>query len=303
METNNIEVLSRSVNTKASEVYIGVRFTYGEKLIDLDIPIEYRRTGTSFADSTDSEIGDYLVEVYKKCDPKNWSEWRTEQVNFWKAKPNAKTTKAFFDVLAKDFKWKSLKSDLPSNPNWARRVQDLKEFGYTIATRFNQIDHKIGSKCTFLLMVPLPRGGISGYETWSPEVRNRIIKVLGGVDAYEGKRVNKESLLPDHKFPEIRWDASVRRSDLSGLSDSEIIEDFQLVTNQRNQQKREVCRTCFQTGSRGAPFGIAFFFKGNDLWDPSIPKIGQEARKGCAGCGWYDLQEWRLSLNQKLNEV
>ena len=76
----------------------------------------------------------------------------------------------------------------------------------------------------------------------------------------------------------------------------EIKAKFQLLTNQRNQQKREVCRNCYQTGKRGILFGIPFFYKGNENWDNNIPRTGKSAEKGCIGCGWYDIERWRNEL-------
>lgn len=73
------------------------------------------------------------------------------------------------------------------------------------------------------------------------------------------------------------------------------------MTNQRNLQKREVCRQCFQTNKRGYPFGIKFWYEGNAEWDQNIPKKGKKAEQGCVGCGWYDFQKWRDALNDKLN--
>jgi hypothetical protein len=120
-------------------------------------------------------------------------------------------------------------------------------------------------------------------------------------DAYEGKLGRKEGLLPDHKFPEARWDNNVKRDDLSVLTESEILDDFQLLTNQRNLHKREVCRGCLQTGQRGFPFGIQYFYKGGSSWDPKIPTRGPDAKQGCIGCGWYDLEAWRQSLNNEIS--
>ena len=86
------------------------------------------------------------------------------------------------------------------------------------------------------------------------------------------------------------------------MTEKEIKKKFQLLSNQRNQQKREVCRKCFQTGKRGYPFGIKFFYKGNEKWSKRISKIGKDAEKGCVGCGWYDLEEWRKKLNSKVSK-
>mgnify|MGYP002638002316 FL=1 len=103
--------------------------------------------------------------------------------------------------------------------------------------------------------------------------------------------------MPDHKFPEIRWDKSTKEDNLN-LTDEEIKNKFQLLTNQRNLQKREVCRKCFQSNLRGKIFGINFFYKGNEKWEFK-EKVSKSAEKGCEGCGWYDISEWRNSLNKK----
>ncbi|MDR2658404.1 MAG: hypothetical protein LBC27_00225 [Spirochaetaceae bacterium] len=106
--------------------------------------------------------------------------------------------------------------------------------------------------------------------------------------------------MPDHKFPEIRWDDETRRGSLEGLSDTEIKNDFQLLTNQRNQQKREICRNCYQTGKRGMIYGIPYFYRGDATWDKDIPQRGKEAEKGCIGCAWYDIEYWRQELIKRL---
>ena len=84
------------------------------------------------------------------------------------------------------------------------------------------------------------------------------------------------------------------------MTDAEIVQKFQLLDSQRNQQKREICRRCFQEGKRGTIYGIKYFYEGNENWDPSIPKVGKAAEKGCIGCPWYDIEFWRKMLNQAL---
>ena len=296
-----IKIGKRRHHQKASEVYQSVEFIYGETILNWDIPIEYRRTGTDFTDKTESEVSEYINDVYEKCAPKNWASWKSKQVSFWKSKPRAETTKKFFDVLMSNFKWHSVESDLPKNPNWARRIQDIKEFGYTLATNTSMYDSRLKQNCTHILLIPLPRGGITGYEIWTKETRNRILNILNNFDEYEAKFTKKEGLLPDHKFPEIRWDQSTKRSDINNLTDQQILKDFQLMTNQRNQQKREVCRSCYQTDKRGVIYGISYYYEGNENWPENVPKNGKEAENGCKGCGWYDIKKWRKSINQIIN--
>jgi hypothetical protein len=230
-------------HSKASEKYIDVIFTYPKiGNFETSVPIEYRRTGTEIKDE---DLDTYLQSVYKDVNPVNWKQWKLEQVKFWSDKPGASITKSFFDVLSLKFSWCCATCDLPSNPNFARRIQDLKEFGFTLATNTRRYCINCSKNTTQLILLPLKRGGITGYETWTPEVRNKIIDVLNSFDAYEARVVKKEGLLPDHKFPEIRWDFETKRDSLNHLSEKEMKNDFQLLTNQRNQQKREVCRSCF----------------------------------------------------------
>jgi hypothetical protein len=285
-------------HTKASEKYIDAVFVYeAAPPYVCSVPLEYRRTGTEIADD---EVDGYLEEVYKKINPDQWEQWKNEQKDFWETKPGAGITKSFFDVLAETFGWRCISCDLPQNPNWARRIQDLKEFGYTIATNTKKYCEKCNKNTTQLLLLPLPRGGITGYETWSKELREKIVKTLETYDVYEAKTAKKEGLLPDHKFPEIRWDDETRRVSLENLSVAEIKNDFQLLTNQRNQQKREICRNCYQTNKRGMIYGIPYFYRGGADWDSNVPPRGKEAEKGCVGCAWYDIERWRQELIKRL---
>lgn len=285
-------------HSKASEKYIDVTFYYEDgESVATSIPLEYRRTGTDI--STD-KASEYLSKVSKELHPSLWEAWKSEQDKFWLTKKRAATTKEFFDVLSDTFSWCCVECNYPQNPNWARRVQDLKEFGYTIATNTGKYCESCGKKNTQQILVPIKRGGITGYETWSPAVRNKIIKVLRCYDAYEARTGKKENLLPDHKFPEIRWDESTKRESLELLSETDMIRDFQLMTNQRNQQKREVCRSCFQTNRRGSIYGISYYYEGCEDWDTQIPKTGKAAEQGCVGCPWYDIEQWRTELTKSL---
>ncbi len=295
----NIKIVdkNRKIHSKASEEYIHVQFIYGDRTWDGWVPVEYRRTGISL--KTNDEVIQHLNAVYEQMRPENFSTWKKKQNAFWSEKPRAATTKAFYDCLIRGG-WQCVECTLPQNPNWARRIQDLKEFGYTLATDTNRYCPKCNANKTHLILLPIERGGLegNGYETWTPALRKRIISVLGGIDVYEGT-VNAHCL-PDHKFSEIRWDDETKGENLDSMTDDEIRKKFQLLTNQRNQQKREVCRNCFQTGKRGYPFGIKFYYFGSEDWDPNIPQKGKKAECGCVGCGWYDLAEWRKQLLYRL---
>lgn len=294
---NNQELKSHS---KASEKYVDVTFHFLNKEWSGWIPVEYRRTGLEL--KTDEEISEHIKLIYSIMEKIPTNEWLEEEEKYWeKEKPRATTTKEFFTKLSEGG-WKCREHELPSNPNFARRIQDLKEFGYTLATNTHLYCESCGKNTTHLNLVPIPRIHIAGngYETWSPKLKKRILKVLKNYDAYEGKKGSH--LLPDHKFSEIRWDESTKEENPDTMTDEEIIAKFQLLTNQRNQHKREACRTCFQTNKRQYPFGINYFSDGTEDWDKEIPKKGKEAEKGCIGCGWYDLESWRRKLIEDISK-
>jgi hypothetical protein len=297
----NYKIIDTRFHAKASERYVDVNFLYpGGVEYETSVPIEYRRTGTEIPEA---EIDEYLSKVREEVKPDNWEEWRSEQDEFWRGKPRSGTTKPFFDALVKKFDWCCVGCSLPPNPNWARRTQDIKEFGYTLSTKTSTFCRNCRKSTTQLLLLPIRRGGITGYETWNGELRTRIVRVLGSFDAFEGKKTRSEGLLPDHKFPEIRWDSTTRRETLNHLTDSDILRDFQLLSNQRNQQKREVCRNCFQTGQRGTIYGIRFFYSGGDVWDARIARSGKSAEEGCVGCGWYDVEAWRREILNRMSQT
>jgi len=298
----NIQILNNGVrkkHSKASEEYVEVRFTYDNEIsfecYEWWIPVEYRRTGISIASTSEEELHEYLNIVYEQLNPANFDGWIIKQKTFWDNKKRADVTKGFYDKLV-GFDWKCVTCDLPPNPNFARRIQDLKEFGYTLATDTNRYCKRCNANKTHIQLLPIERGGIagSGYETWSPALRSRIIRVLGIIDVYEYK-INPHAL-PDHKFSEIRWGGDTKGVNPDNMTDSEIKAKFQLLSNQRNQQKREVCRACYQTDKRGIIYGIPFFYHGTPEWDKSIPRTGKEAEQGCIGCAWYDVAEWRRQL-------
>lgn len=294
----NIKIIDKRNHKKASEEYLNVEYYYPNGLVWKGwVPIVYRRTGLFLR--TKNEIIDYLNDLYPQLNPLKREQWIKEQELFWSEKPNADITKSFFDALS-SCNWTCVNCGLPKNPNWARRIQDIKEFGYTIATDTNKFCKNCGENKTHLILLPIKRLSIkgNGYETWSPQLRKRIIKLLGSIDVYEG--TYNANCLPDHKFSEIRWDENTKEENPDDMSDEEIKEKFQLLTNQRNQQKREICRNCFQTGKRGVIYGIPYYYKGNENWDERIPKIGKQAEKGCIGCPWYDIQKWKEHLIDKL---
>ena len=296
-----IKSKERFVNTKASESYVSVVFEYEDGEWAGWVPVEYRRTGVNILEDATDELYKHLNSVYEQMNPKNYEAWVKKEDERW-AQSRSVETKEIFNLL-KDGKWHCRNCEI-SNPNFARRIQDLKEMGYTIATHINYRCPDCGNnRSTRLILLPIDKVELAGngYETWSPALRDRILRLFRYIDAYEGT-VNR-NCLPDHKFSEIRWDDDTKSENPDSMTDEEIREKFQLLTNQRNQQKREVCRKCFQTGQRGSIYGIDFYYEGGSMWRAAIPAKGKDAEKGCIGCPWYDIERWQKELMKKLGET
>lgn len=290
-KNSGIIILALREDLKSSEKYVDVKITQKNGFQwEGSIPYFYRRTGLFI--ETSQDLFTHLTTIKKFFTKENIAKFQKEEKKFWKENmKGSDVTIHFFTELVK-MKWTS---SFPQNDNPQRRIQDIKEKGYTIASRRN------GRKAERLLL-PIPRGSETGYEILSSTFRKKAMKALNNINVYELSSANKHGLLPDHKFPEIRWDEKTRAENPDEMSEAEIKQKFQLLDNQRNQQKREVCRKCFQTGERGKLFGLNYFYKGTDKWDSKIPKVGKEAEKGCIGCGWYDIQEWRNSINKMINK-
>lgn len=293
LSEHGIRVIGTYAHSKASEAYIEIVITTSANTTwDGAVPYVYPRAGR-FLD-TEAAVADYLLEVKDHFEPDNIRRWAEREWAYWEENySKARVTTPFFQRLI-SMEW-VYANEFPANPNPQRRIQDIKDKGYTVASKQDGNGWK-------RKLLPLPREADRGYETIPSELRSRILELLDFENAYELSTANRQGILPDHKFPEIRWDAETRAENQVDMPDEDIRSKFQLLDNQRNQQKREVCRRCFQTGERGTPFGINFFYAGGSTWDNAIPQTGAAAEQGCVGCGWYDLAAWRTSLNAKLAE-
>ena len=303
ISNKNITALGLREHSKASEKYVDVEIIHPKDKLKIitSIPYFYRRTGLYL--QTEEELASYIEKIYGQLTKNKIDEWISKEDAYWVYEcTGRKITKPFFDKLL-NLRWNCIHCDLPKNPNWARRIQDIKEMGYTLGTNTKMFCKKCEKNTTHIIILPITRGSATGYETWDAKMKNRIIKTLGAINVYENKKAASiNALIPDHKFPEIRWDERTKRENLHEMTDEDIKSNFQLLDNQRNLQKREVCRKCFQTSKRGIIFGIPYFYEGDDNWPRGVPSQGKKAEKGCVGCGWYDIQAWRESAINKLDK-
>jgi len=291
LQNTGVEVYSVFDNNKASESYVQTRFIQDDGFSwDTYVPFIDRRAGLEIDD--EEELAAYLVSLKPYFTPEAMDQWRKDELA--RGLIGGDVTPEFFRVL---LSFKEEFENFPANPNPARRIQDIKDAGYTLAS----VPRGAGLKGFNRILLPIPLHTEMGYEAFTPQFKARVIRLLSERNAYEARVTAKKALIPDHKFSEVRWDDATKGENPMEMTDAEIRQKFQLLDNQRNQQKREICRRCFQEGIRGSIYGINFFYKGNERWDERIPTKGKAAEKGCEGCPWYDIETWRQKLNEELN--
>lgn len=117
------------------------------------------------------------------------------------------------------------------------------------------------------------------------EERERVIKLLGGKDAFTGASISSTPEI-DHKTPWTRLDNDI---DTRNLTDIEILNHFQLLTREHNALKDRACSFCKANNVRTPFLEIEYWYAGNENYIDT-----------CVGCGWYDGKMWRESINKKL---
>jgi len=131
----------------------------------------------------------------------------------------------------------------------------------------------------------------------------RILKVYKYIDVIENRERPSHELVIDHRFPMERWGRSEPSHDIN-MSETEIRKKFQLLkkdsAGNHNLLKSRSCEGCIDTGRRGTPMGINFWYSGGENWPDNVPQSGSEAEQGCVGCGWYDFETWRSALNSTI---
>jgi hypothetical protein len=134
----------------------------------------------------------------------------------------------------------------------------------------------------------------------------RILEVYNYTDVIENRQRLPHELVIDHRFPMERWGQSEVSHDVK-MSEAEIRSKFQLLkkdsSGNHNLLKSRSCEKCIETGKRGTPLGLKFWYFGNEKWPDNIPQSGSEAEQGCVGCGWYNFEAWRTALNATLKQV
>ena len=137
-------------------------------------------------------------------------------------------------------------------------------------------------------------------------LQNRILEEYNYTDTIEERKRQSHELVIDHRFPMERWGES-EDSNPSNMSTTDIRKKFQLLkkdgSGNHNLLKSRACERCINTGKRGYPIAIKFYYEGTEDWPTDCPASGKEAQRGCIGCGWYDFDKWRIALNAFLQNT
>ena len=285
---SNIRIIEFINNNKASETYVRTTFIQDDGFQwETVVPYVDRRADLDIC--TEQDLAEYLISIKPYFRKEAMEKWRKQELK--RGLVGGPVTSAFFKVL---LSFREEFERFPTNPNSARRIQDIKDAGYTLAS----VPRPSGLKGYSRILLPIPLYTEMGYEAFTPQFKARVVRLLKGRNAFEARATSPRTLIPDHKFSEIRWDVETKTVNTMEMTDAEIMQKFQLLDNQRNQQKRETCRRCFQEGKRGSIYGIKYFYEGDENWNSAIPKVGKAAEKGCVGCPWYDIEYWRKMLNE-----
>jgi rhodanese-related sulfurtransferase len=151
-------------------------------------------------------------------------------------------------------------------------------------------------------------GGIKEANA-AANIPSKLVEKIMAEYAYEDvieQRVRaKHELVIDHRFPMERWGQKEIPNSVA-MTPDEIRKKFQLLkkdaAGNHNLLKSRACERCIATGKRGTPFGIEYWYAGDENWTVPVQR-GPEAEQGCVGCGWYDFDIWRTSLNQRLRSA
>lgn len=283
------------------DYYLSVTFRYPSRTWNGCIPIKAKYQGIDIP-LENEDVNDWVIKCYAELDPGKNSLWQEEQRQYWSQK-NAYATQAVFDALNGTeilTKWQCRKcGPVPqANPQAGARIKQLRQLGYYIATMKMDCP-TCGGKQFFDLLVRMPRHAAENEKRFSisKSLQRKIKSVLPLKDACFDSPHPASELIIDHKFPSSRW-VNGETVNEDSMSDEEIKNKFQLLTNQTNLQKERYCKRCVIEGTRGDFFGIKWYYEGGENWEGT----SKADEKGCVGCCWYDLEVWKEKFNANLAE-
>lgn len=283
------------------DVYVELKVNKRAFLVPVSLPRRMPELQFDLQNPTD-DLWMYLDECAKKLSPKSIANWKKEQIKTLSGKKGV-THKLLLELINNGAVCSAcFFSGDNYNPNPQKNIQNLRDRGYIIVTHRGMSCLSCKQKKARYTITPVLMNRTYSAETIPEELKTKICEVFDFRDAYTGIRnPNVAAHIPDHKFPEDRWDSNTAVSNNVNMSREEILKKFQLLNAQTNMQKKQSCSECIRSGKRGYPFGIKYYYAGGEDWDLAYPKQGIDAEQGCVGCGWYDLLKWKEELNKKIN--
>lgn len=134
LEGSGISIGECYSNTKASEYYVAVTFKQDDgfewKTV---VPYIYRRSGLCL--DNDEDVVEYLKSIKKYFTKEAMASWKQTELKRWddaaekREDKDSLVTIEFFKQLL-SFK---TEVEMPKNPNPQRRLQTIKDQGYTVA--------------------------------------------------------------------------------------------------------------------------------------------------------------------------
>ena len=296
----NIKTLALFQIEKMEDLYLQVRFKYQRVVWNGAIPIRAKYQGVNVP-LTNEDVFDWAKTCYDALDPAKFRLWRKDQEDYCKTK-QSEDTRLVFDALngtEETTKWLCRKcGPVPQvNPQAGARIRSLRQMGYHIAT-MKLICQSCGNKQHFDILIRLPRHAADNQKrfTISKALRNKILSVLANVDCAFETPLDPKACIIDHKFPSSRW-VNGETINHTSMSEDEIRDKFQILSNQTNLQKERYCQRCVLEGKRGSFFGIEWYYEGDKEWRGT----SKADENGCKGCPWYDLRKWKAEFNSHIN--
>ena len=293
LQSDGIQIEESYIHTKLKQKIVKTKFIQDDGY-EFTTYVPYIDMNKGINNMDIKSIAQYLRSI-KKYFTQSWIEsWKREQENLWNTEYSHRGETKPFLILQLSLR---LENDTLGNANYASRLRDLRKIGYTITTIHIKGDGY------YRILLPLPTHPESKYETVPKNITQTLARLKRCIEAYSGEKMDADFLLADHKFPESRWDENTPKINNTDMTETEILRKFQLLDNASNLRKKQMCESCAESGERPSMYGISFFYKGSKKWDDSIPTRRQKAEKGCIGCPWYDIEEWRKMLNMALKQI
>lgn len=240
MNTNGIVDENCNLITirNSPDVYVCIDSDENNRTFYIPISMPRRMPSLDFnTQKPTSELFDYINECIIRLSKQNIENWQRAHLSKLCDKVNLSKTEDLLKrlLLNNEVCYKCYNKEI-SNPNPQKNIQSLRDKGYIICT-LQKYCEKCNEKVTTYSLTPVISCLNQEYETIPEALKKRICELLDFRDSYTGIE-NREisSHIPDHKFPEDRWDENTPETTIN-MTDDEIKSKFQLLSVQTNLQK------------------------------------------------------------------